>query len=184
MHTYDDKTIERFWSKVDKRGPDDCWPWKGATGQSGYGQLRRTSSRKLVCTHRMAIEIATDTNLDSLWALHKCDNPPCCNPKHLYAGTRSDNMRDVVERHRIKPRDQRGEKGGRAKITNDDVRLIVKMIRDGLNNKEIAKVFGLTHSMISAIRLKKAWSHIPEVQSLPSYHYGKVIAEYSSEEER
>jgi hypothetical protein len=94
--------MARFWKYVDRRGPGECWPWTGAT-RSGYGCLTvkvdgKPKSRRAA---RMAWALANGRPLGpGMMALHRCDNPPCCNPAHLYEGTAADNMADKVARGR------------------------------------------------------------------------------------
>jgi hypothetical protein len=89
---------ERFWAKVDQRGPDECWPWLASTNQQGYGQINIDGRPHL--SSRVALELTQGPLAPGLSACHHCDNPPCCNPAHLYAGTKADNMNDYLERGR------------------------------------------------------------------------------------
>ena len=89
---------ELFWEKVDKSaGPNDCWPWRGARNYKGYGGFQgRIASR-------LALEFSTGKELPAnLQACHSCDNPPCCNPGHLFIGTAADNLRDSISKGRFK----------------------------------------------------------------------------------
>jgi len=89
--------IERFWKKVDKRSPDECWEWKGwRTGRNGYGQFIIQGHR--FRAHRVAWELSTGISPNGLLVCHHCDNKPCCNPSHLFLGTVSDNARDMVKK--------------------------------------------------------------------------------------
>ena len=84
---------ERFWSRVDVRGGDDCWEWRGSRASKDYGQIRVQGTT--MGSHRLAWELWNAEPIpDGLWVLHKCDNPPCCNPEHLWVGTGLDNVRD------------------------------------------------------------------------------------------
>lgn len=92
-------TEEKFWSRVDKRGPDECWPWTGGRNTDGYGKApRATGSRPIgrgyTAAHRVSWAIHFGPVPDGLWVLHHCDNPPCVNPAHLWLGTNLDNIRD------------------------------------------------------------------------------------------
>ena len=89
---------ERFWENVDRSaGPDGCWPWIKARMPSGYGMIG--IGRRPALTHRVAWELAHAHPGDA-HVLHRCDNPPCCNPAHLFLGTNSDNIADRVEKGR------------------------------------------------------------------------------------
>jgi hypothetical protein len=96
---------ERFWSYVDKRGPDECWPWTGYTHVGfGYGMISIAGQHAMLLSHRVALELSGVKIPEGLGALHKCDNPPCCNPRHLYPGNQQQNVRDMVERGRARGR--------------------------------------------------------------------------------
>jgi len=93
---------ERFWSKVERRSGNECWPWR-ASVQRGYGAFRITDSvgrRRQVNAQRVAYVLTWGPIPDGEHILHTCDTPLCCNPRHLMTGTRSENMRQMVERGR------------------------------------------------------------------------------------
>lgn len=91
---------ERFWSNVDKSG--GCWVWTAARGGFGYGLIRlgseRSGTRRMQVTHRFSYELAFGAIPPGLVVCHRCDNPPCVNPAHMFLGTQADNMQDRVSK--------------------------------------------------------------------------------------
>ena len=98
MHIRSANPQTRFWAKVIKRNPDECWPWTAArTGGYGYFGL----DGRLVYAHRLSWEWANGQRIpDGMWILHSCDNPPCVNPAHLSLGTQLDDVRDMDRKGR------------------------------------------------------------------------------------
>ena len=176
MTILNDKLINRFWSKVDIRGPNECWEWKESRNRSGYGRYRVGTER--IAASRYALKTKVGDFDDALQACHTCDNPPCCNPHHRYAGTASENQKDAYDRgHRmIRVPPSLGEENANATLSEEDVKSIANLIVGGMNNREIADIYGVTDSAISLIRIKKNWTHLKEVMDLPKFWYGKVIS--------
>ncbi len=92
---------ERFWSKVDKTDSiEDCWNWKaGFRNKEGYGAF--VYNKKLELSHRVSWMMANGNIDNKLLVCHKCDNPKCVNPNHLFLGTYSENMKDCVSKNRL-----------------------------------------------------------------------------------
>ena len=145
------KDIARFWAKVDVRGPDECWPWTAAT-RSGYGRMKIGVLK--YTAHRIALALDGRDPVE-LIACHTCDNPPCCNPAHLWAGTQAENNLDKACKGRTNP--PRGMNHRRSKLTDSDVISIRADIR---SYKIIAADYGVVKSQIGLIKNRKFWTHI------------------------
>lgn len=147
-----DATTERFWSKVDKSaGPDACWPWTGAKQAPGYGKLR--VSGRSIFAHRIAVFLT-----NGAWpavTLHTCDNPPCCNPAHLRAGTHRDNVRDCRAKGRA--RTLRGEESATARLTLALVRVVRERLARGDSLRAVGRDLGVGHTTIANVKLGKTW---------------------------
>lgn len=96
---------QRFWKHVTKDGPNGCWVWGDSRTEFGYGLLVKERSSKTYrgkqkTAHRLSWELHHGEVPDGLSVLHRCDNPPCVNPDHLFLGTHADNMRDMFEKGR------------------------------------------------------------------------------------
>ena len=151
----------RFWSKVDVRGPDECWEWQASINTSGYGRFKLVS-HQMVTASRVALIGNSQTEPEGLHVLHTCDNRRCCNPNHLYFGTVAQNNQDKVDRGRATTGNQVCEHNGAAKLTEEQVVQIVERFRRGMNNKQIASDLPVTHQMVSKIRRGHMWRPVTE----------------------
>ncbi len=153
---------ERFWQKVDRRGDDDCWLWRGATSRRGYGNFG-VNGRSTV-TSRYAWELTRGPIPKGLCVLHHCDNPPCCNPAHLFLGTRGDNARDMLSKGRhwsqtgIQP--LRGQAVGNARLTEQAVRTIRRRYACGEPQGQIAQGFGVSRTAIGRVVRSEVWAWV------------------------
>lgn len=130
----------------------DCWNWLAFTNRQGYGQIGRgTRKEGSVLAHRLSWEIHFGPVPDGLCVLHKCNNPTCVFPGHLFIGTRADNNRHAAECG-IKPR---GQAHWKSKLTEEQVKAIREM--QG-SCSEIAKVFGVRKDTIVAIKNRINWA--------------------------
>ncbi len=154
--------LDRFWSKVDKDGPvpahrpelGPCWVWRPPGDKDGYGVFWDTvKSRK---AHRASWEIHFGLILDGMCVLHKCDNTACVRPEHLFLGTVGDNQRDMV----AKGRSLRGERNCKAKLDEFSVRLIRRLLKRGLSQAMLGRVFGVTKHAIHRIKTGARWGHV------------------------
>ncbi len=159
---------ERFWAKVNKDGPivreelGPCWEWTVTLSSTGYGQIRigpRIGGR-LFLAHRVAyaLEHGMAPSDIALHVCHRCDNPKCVRPSHLFLGTAADNMADMVAKGRYSDRPRlRGEAHPMARLTEDKVRAIRNSTGD---QREAAKAFGCSQGTVHLIRKGKIWRHV------------------------
>lgn len=140
-----------YWMKVDKRGPDECWPWTGRKDKSGYGRFDRKGPR--VYAHRIAWTLANGPVPEGKDILHQCDNRWCCNPAHYFLGTQEDNNADAFK----KRRHAWGERSRHAKLTAEQV----KQIRASSGRKtDLAEQYGVKIGTIYAIVAGRIWRHL------------------------
>lgn len=157
---YSDEQRERIAAVLDRhietRGENDCWLWIGSRLPKGYGSLKYGLNGRThtIYAHRAAFERANGY-LPRV-VRHSCDNPPCCNPKHLLGGNQKDNMADMIQRGR--GRHARGSAHTGAKLTEDQINEI--RLGEGFH-REIADRFGVDKSTITRIKSGESWAHVP-----------------------
>lgn len=174
--------LQRFWMRVDKNGPvlnpdlGNCWSWTGGCRGESYSRygILKVDGRH-VAVHRLSLILHTGMiDRHPLYALHKCDNPRCVNPDHLFWGTLQDNVDDMFRKGRNKHQSGddhpsrrhnnsyvlKGSAHHRAKISEDDVRFIRKSKREGVATIELMKMFGLTRTSIDTIARGESWKHV------------------------
>ncbi len=146
-----------FWNRVDIREAGECWPWRGHTVQGGYGQFSASVGAKGTSAHRVAF-IFTYGDPGEYHVLHSCDNPPCCNPEHLWIGTNTDNVADKVAKGR------QARLGGMlsptSKLTDDAVRDIRARRAGGEGRQSIAADYRIDVTNVSCICLRKTWKNV------------------------
>lgn len=148
---------ERFWTKVDKKGENDCWNWFGAKNRKGYGQIKSDGVLKIA--HRLSYEMHVGVIPDGHFVCHTCDNPSCVNPAHLFTGTAADNNADRDAKGRSHT--HRGDDHPSAILTYDDVRLIREEYALGrVSQVVLADKFGVSNSAIHLIVKRKVWSEV------------------------
>lgn len=174
----------RFWSKVDKRGPDECWEWKAGRTNEGYGQFYFNGNP--IGAHRFSHRLVLGEIPPSFFVCHKCDNKSCVNPSHLFVGTPADN---VADRHR-KGRDASGDRNGArrwpermsrgdshwakshrdrmfgeknhsAKLTADQVvQIRSEYASGGISQQALARRFGVSLTSLHRIIRRRSWTHV------------------------
>lgn len=140
------RQLARYWANVDASGGlDACWPWQGNRQDGGYGRISIGAGR-VAYAHRVALEIKLGRPIaDGMFSCHTCDNPPCCNPAHLFEGTCAENLADSARKGR-KPI---GSANVRAKLTTDQV---VRIRRAGEPVGVLAAELGVTTRTIYRVR--------------------------------
>jgi len=178
-------TLEDALRRIDKRGDNECWEWQGARIHFGYGAFKLRG--KSVKAHRVAWELANGPIPSGLFVCHRCDNPPCCNPNHLFLGTHADNTADMVakgravagDRHhsvvhpeclargnrhwtRTRPQNlRRGASHPRAKLSEDDVRAIrATYALGGVRQVDLADKYGVPQTAISQVIRRATWKEV------------------------
>jgi hypothetical protein len=144
-----------FFSKVEKTPA--CWLWIGHKIRRGYGQLR-AFNRQRWQAHRLSWLLHYGEIPDGKWVLHRCDNPSCVNPHHLFLGTHDDNVADKVSKNR----QMRGTKCHTHKLTERDVARIRSLLQSKVSYQKIATQFKVTKSNIYAIKHQQTWKHVPQ----------------------
>jgi hypothetical protein len=145
----------RFWKKVDRRGSDECWEWKAGKVRS-YGQFR--FNRKSQYAHRVSYILAFGNIPDGMNVCHKCDNPGCVNPNHLFLGTQLDNIRDREIKGRGKTPDQSGENNSQSKLRLQQVEEIREKYNHGVNKKELATMYSVSRQTINHVIIGDRWN--------------------------
>ena len=149
-------TAEVLWSKIEKREENECWNWIGYKNKQGYGRVQ--INEVSYYAHRViysmvypnSIEFRAPKNsTESGFILHTCDNPSCCNPKHLFVGTHADNMADKAAKGRTP--DFSGDKGPRAKLSMVQAREIRRLRKTGISARELSKIYELSLPSIKTL---------------------------------
>lgn len=148
---------DRFWSKVNKTSR--CWLWTGYRNSKGYGQFTWRTMGRQHLAHRFVLMMDGIAIPDGMLVLHKCDNPGCVNPDHLFVGTAADNSSDMV----FKLRSSRGEVHCHAKLRAEQVIDIRRTYEGGGHSQQsLADIYGVKRTTIQSIVNGRTWKWIEQ----------------------
>lgn len=177
--------LARLMAKLDRHGSashqpqlGSCWLFTGSTNRKGYGQFVMPTPPRINLAHRASWMLHNGPIPDGMFVLHKCDQPACCRPDHLFLGTNADNVEDMMKKgryganrphkrgdehwtHRRPDLVRRGKDIAGAVITEDDVRTIREMAQNGVRQNFIAAKLGVSKAIVSRVVQGTSWSHVP-----------------------
>jgi len=172
--------IARFWAKIQQsENADDCWPFTNACDKNGYGRFNYC--KRWFPAHRIAY-LLTYGNPSDLIVCHRCDNPSCCNPSHLFLGTHLDNSNDKFAKGRARftgaktplraadhyrhnhPELSRGQRNGRSKLSDSQI-VEIRTAYDTrqFNQVQLGHMYHVSQVMIGKIVRRERWTHVPEI---------------------
>lgn len=176
--------IQRFEAGYEVGSSDQCWVWNAGRDANGYG--RTSASKKNLRAHRVAFFLFYGFIADYLCVCHRCDNPPCVNPGHLFLGTDLDNSKDRDRKGRqargakigepLRLTTPRGEDRYGAKLRTEDVAQIKSLLQAGATNTEISKQFGVTNVTVSLIKRGKLWTHVLPDETQMNHRNEKIAS--------
>lgn len=190
-----EKDVRRFWAKVEVKDDDECWPWMALSkNHFGYGVMNiwvTPTKRQNVTASRISCFLAHgEPPQPRERALHSCDNPPCCNPKHLRWGSQKDNVADAIKRGRqVNPPDThsnpewnakrvasmpRGEALHNQSLTEPQAREIWRLHFERKTTSEIAALVGSTVHVVADVCRGRSWQHLPDAPSIEELKKGGV----------
>lgn len=159
----------RFWSKVAKAGPDDCWLWTATKNNKGYGMFTISALIGKEVAHRVSYKLSKGPIPRGLFVCHECDTPACVNPKHLFLGTNRDNMRDMVAKGRAgKGPGFSGDTHPSSKFTSNQITEMRKAYVGGQTATSLAEQFGMDRSAINDVLGGRSWKRILGVDGCPT----------------
>jgi hypothetical protein len=162
LETYlETRDFEAFFKYVEPLMDDrGCWEWGGARNEHGYGQTAIKHYLQMKA-HRLSWMIHHSIIADEVCVLHKCDNPPCVNPDHLFIGTKKDNMQDCSRKGRVRYILRRGESNECAKLTDKKVAEARRLYASGDSLRSVAQRYGVNSKTMSRAIHGLQWAHVP-----------------------
>ena len=151
---------ERFWSRIKVLTAKDCWEWQGYLSPKGYGKIFIERGKSMMLVHRFSYILHHGSIPDNLFVLHRCDNPRCVNPNHLWLGTKNDNNQDCIAKGRRNNVGSKGESHPNVSLTDAQVIEIRNLFANHRTIQEIATQYGMSHGAISHIVKGRSWKHL------------------------
>lgn len=151
---YTPQDVARFWKKVNKT--EGCWNWTAGVLKGAFPYGRFMLNKRKYLAHRLAYFFTQGFIPDDVDVLHKCDNPRCCNPDHLFLGTDIDNSRDCV----AKGRHAYGERSGQARLSAGDVRDLRELYAIGMSFARLAPLYGVNEATVRSAVRGDTWKHV------------------------
>lgn len=152
--SYEKELKERILKKI-KINDNGCWEWLSCS-RNGYGVIR--AKRRTYLVHRLTYELWKNIDPQTYFVCHKCDNPICCNPDHMFLGSQVENIGDAKNKKRMK----QGENHYNRKLNEKQVLEIKKLLKYGLSFRKIGKLYGVSYSCIGSISLGKSWKTLKD----------------------
>jgi hypothetical protein len=151
------QAVKRFWANT-RKSDEGCWAWAGSVQPRGYPYGRLSVYKRTALAHRVSWILHFGSIPAGLCVLHRCDNPRCVRPDHLFLGTQKDNTADAIAKGRkAYPRPHVGENQHQAKLTAAAARAIFQRAAKGENQRAIAAAYGINQSVVSKILTGRAW---------------------------
>ena len=155
------KDISRFWSKVDRGHPLLCWEWMGYCKGQRHGRFTVRQVPGGLSAHRVSWVIANGPIPAGMCVCHRCDNPPCCNPAHLFLAPQNENLKDMTRKGRRRGPALSGEKNASAKVTEAQVREIRRRYAcGGILQRELAAEYGVSRVQVTHIVRRRNWKDV------------------------
>jgi hypothetical protein len=148
---------DRFFKRIEVGDVKECWKWTGSVMKANWHGQWRNSAGQIEPTHRAAWRILKGEIPEGAFVLHRCDNPICVNPSHLFLGSQSDNLRDMWSKGRAKPKTHSGEQHGMSKLTVEIVKEIRASSESGV---ALAAKFGISPTTVCDIRKRRSWNQV------------------------
>ena len=152
------KCAKFSWNRVERHGDNDCWPWIGRLNTWGYGACQYEG--KQVNASRAAYLTTHGFIAEGLVVCHRCDNPACCNPAHLFAATQAENILDCKRKGRWRNRSGADHPRPGAKLNPEMVLEARRLYASGVSQSEIGRRWGIHSSVISRAVRGENWSHV------------------------